>query len=132
MKTTSRDNTQKKKIAHNIFRSVGIPTLFAKKLIDIAKAIAPNTTHDIIGVRPGEKLHEQMIGLEDSPYTYEYNDYFKILPAIHEWCNDLNRIKDGKLVTQDFTYSSDNNEEWMGVDELREWIEANNQKIGKY
>ena len=102
------------------------------KLIDIAKAIAPNTTHDIIGVRPGEKLHEQMIGLEDSPYTYEYNDYFKILPAIHEWCNDLNRIKDGKLVTQDFTYSSDNNEEWMGVDELREWIEANNQKIGKY
>ncbi len=102
------------------------------KLIDIAKAISPNSAHEIIGVRPGEKLHEQMIGLEDAPYTYEYDDYFKILPAIHEWCNDPSRIKDGKLVSQDFTYSSDNNTDWMSIDKLGEWVETNYQVIGKY
>ena len=50
--------------------------------IDIANAIAPGAEQKIIGIRPGEKLHEQMIGLEDSHHTYEYDSYFKILPAI--------------------------------------------------
>ncbi len=65
------------------------------KIIDIAKAIAPEAKLKTIGIRPGEKLHEQMIGLEDAPHTYEYKEYFKILPAINNWSKDTNRIKDG-------------------------------------
>jgi UDP-N-acetylglucosamine 4,6-dehydratase/5-epimerase len=99
-------------------------------IIDIARAVAPESRHEIIGVRPGEKLHEQMIGLEDAPYTYEYEKHFKILPAIHGWSNDPFRINGGKLVTSDFTYSSDNNHEWMSVDDLCSWIETHRAKIG--
>lgn len=99
-------------------------------ILDIARAIAPNADHDIIGIRPGEKLHEQMIGIEDALYSYEYADYFKILPAIHGWSNDPARIKDGVRVNPEFTYRSDNNPEWMGVEVLRNWIEQNRTKIG--
>ena len=52
--------------------------------------------HKFIGIRPGEKLHEQMIGIEDAPYTYEYPDYYKILPQINSWDKDRKRIKNGK------------------------------------
>ena len=99
-------------------------------ICDIALATVPEASHNIIGIRPGEKLHEQMIGIEDSPNTFEYDDYFKILPAIHNWNIDPLRIKNGKLVSVDFTYSSDNNPDWMDRDTLRKWISANREKIG--
>ena len=101
------------------------------KLTDIALAIAPSAKHEIVGIRPGEKLHEQMIGSEDAPHTYEYPEHYKILPAIHNWCLDPKRINDGKLVAPDFTYCSDNNAEWMSAVTLREWIEQNRAHIGK-
>jgi hypothetical protein len=72
-----------------------------------------------------------MIGFEDAPHTYEYSEHFKILPAIHDWTNDPQRIGTGKRVTDDFIYSSDSNTQWMGPDELRVWIAKNHQKIGK-
>jgi len=100
-------------------------------IIDIAKAVAPDTRHEIVGIRPGEKLHEQMIGIEDSLYTYEYPEHFKILPAIHGWSDDPNRIKDGKRVSPSFNYSSDNNQEWMNRDDLQAWIEDNKEVLGK-
>jgi len=65
-------------------------------ILDIASAIQSKVNYKIVGMRPGEKLHEQMIGSEDSPFTYEYKDYYKILPAIHNWNKDLNRISNGK------------------------------------
>lgn len=99
-------------------------------ILDIARAVAPNAKHEIIGIRPGEKLHEQMIGTEDALYSYEFTDYFKILPAIHSWYNDPERIKNGLRVNPNFTYCSDNNSEWMSVDALRSWIEQNRSKIG--
>jgi UDP-N-acetylglucosamine 4,6-dehydratase/5-epimerase len=101
------------------------------KIGDIARAIAPDATHDIIGIRPGEKLHEQMIGPEDAPYTYEYPDHYKILPAIHNWSKDPSRINGGALVEPDFTYSSDNNKDWMSTSTLRDWIDTNKGSIGK-
>ena len=52
------------------------------RVTEIASTISNKAKHEIIGIRPGEKIHEQMIGEEDSPYTYEYDDYFKILPSI--------------------------------------------------
>ena len=100
-------------------------------IVDIAKAAVPKARHEIVGMRPGEKLHEQMIGIEDSLYTYEYPEHFKILPAIHGWSDDPNRIKDGKHVPRDFNYSSDNNQEWMTRDDLQAWIEDNKEVLGK-
>jgi UDP-N-acetylglucosamine 4,6-dehydratase len=99
------------------------------KLTNMALSCAPNAKHNIIGIRPGEKLHEQMIGPEDAPYTYEYAENYKILPAIHNWCTDPKRIKDGKLVAPDFTYCSDNNTYWMSNDTLEAWIIQNSNKI---
>ena len=99
-------------------------------ILDIAKAVAPGAEHKIIGVRPGEKMHEQMIGLEDAPNTYEYKDHYKILPMIHQWSTDPLRIKSGTKVAENFMYTSDNNTEWMGANELKAWIEGNRKKIG--
>ena len=82
-------------------------------MIDIASAIAPNVPQKIIGIRPGEKIHEQMIGIEDVPYTYEYKNHFKILPAIEDWYLDKKRIGEGIPVDKNFIYSSDKNLDWM-------------------
>jgi UDP-N-acetylglucosamine 4,6-dehydratase len=97
---------------------------------DVAKSVAPSATHKIIGIRPGEKIHEQMIGLEDAAHTFAYEGHYKILPAIHNWSSDPSRIGTGIRVDEGFMYTSDNNTEWMSVDELQEWIEVNRSKIG--
>lgn len=101
------------------------------KVIDIARVIAPEARQEVVGIRPGEKLHEQMIGTEDARYTYEYSNYYKILPAINKWDTDKNRIKSGKKVPEDFVYASDVNSQWMSERDLEEWIVANWKKIGK-
>ena len=98
---------------------------------EIAKAVAPEATQITVGIRPGEKLHEQMIGSEDALYTYEYAKYFKILPAIHNWSQDPARINNGNLVDPSFTYCSDNNTEWMNCATLQAWIEQNRERVGK-
>jgi UDP-N-acetylglucosamine 4,6-dehydratase/5-epimerase len=102
------------------------------KVVDIARAVAPEARHDIIGIRPGEKLHEQMIGVDDARHTYAYRDYYKILPAIHDWSSDPARINDGILVPPDFVYSSDTNVDWMSVETLRAWIARNREAIGNF
>ncbi len=101
------------------------------KVVDIARAVAPEARHEVIGIRPGEKLHEQMIGVEDAAHTYEYVSYFKILPTINNWSQDPLRISSGRRVAQNFIYSSDNNPDWMSPEQLRNWIAENREKIGK-
>lgn len=101
------------------------------KVTDLAHAIAPECRLEFIGIRPGEKLHEQMIGEEDSFYTYEYPEHFKILPAIHNWNASPTRIKDGEKVVEGFRYTSDNNPEWMSETALRNWVTENKSKIGR-
>jgi len=100
------------------------------RVTEVANAVAPEARQEIIGIRPGEKLHEQMISPEDAMYTYEYPEHFKILPAIHDWSSDPFRIKDGKKVADGFVYTSDNNKEWLSVSELQVWIAAHREKIG--
>lgn len=100
------------------------------KITDIAKAINSEAKYDVIGIRPGEKLHEQMISTEDAPHTYEYDGYYKILPAINNWSKDIRRIDGGKQVQEDFSYTSNNNTEWMSIIELKKWINDNREKIG--
>lgn len=99
-------------------------------IVDIATAVAPQAKIDIVGIRPGEKLHEQMIGVEDAYYTYEYPEHFKILPNINGWDSDPERIKNGQKVPEGFVYASDNNKEWTTIDELRTWIDENQHKVG--
>ncbi len=110
--------------------------IYVKKIpsmtvLDIARAVAPTAIHDIVGIRPGEKLHEQMISFEDAPHTYEYPEHYKILPAIHNWSRDPARINSGNKVSLDFTYRSDNNSDWMSIDSLQTWIHENREHIGK-
>ena len=101
------------------------------KVTDVALAAAPHATHEIVGIRPGEKLHEQMIGPEDAPHTYEYPGHYKVLPAIHDWSHDPARINGGTQVSPDFTYCSDNNIHWMSIHSLQTWIEQHRGQLGK-
>jgi FlaA1/EpsC-like NDP-sugar epimerase len=101
------------------------------KMTDMARVVAPEAKQEIIGIRPGEKLHEQMIGVEDSHYTYEYPEHFKILPNLNNWGISVERIKDGKKVPEGFIYASDSNTEWMSSEELQAWIDRNYHDIGK-
>jgi UDP-N-acetylglucosamine 4,6-dehydratase (inverting) len=100
------------------------------KVTDIARAVERDARQEVVGIRPGEKLHEQMISAEDSLFTYEYPEHFKILPSIHNWSADPFRIKDGRKVNEGFVYSSDNNSQWMTTDGLRAWIQENYSRIG--
>ena len=101
------------------------------RVIDLATAVDKDAIQKIVGVRPGEKLHEEMIGEDDSIYTYEYDDYYKILPAINNLSSSKKLIKNGKRVDKNFSYTSDNNKQWMSVETLQEWINNNKNKIGK-
>jgi UDP-N-acetylglucosamine 4,6-dehydratase/5-epimerase len=100
------------------------------RVTDIAHAVDPNADHEVVGIRPGEKLHEEMISPEDALYTFEYPEHYKILPAINGWSKDKARINGGKPVPEGFSYTSDNNSDWMTTEALKSWIEANRQKIG--
>ena len=110
--------------------------IYVKKIpsmmvVDLARALAPECKLEVVGIRPGEKLHEQMIGEEDSHYTFEYEEHYKILPAINNWSTSSERIKNGIKVQEGFTYRSDNNKEWMTAQELMSWVNLNIENIGK-
>ena len=95
------------------------------KVVDIAKSIAPEATLLEVGIRPGEKLHEQMISEEDSLNTIEYENYFKILPEIQDEIRSGGSIKSGKKMQARTTYASNTNTQWMTKAELRDWIKQN-------
>ena len=84
----------------------------------IAKIIAPEASWDIVGIRPGEKMHEQMISSEESMFTYEFKDHYRILPQIHDWYLDPARISSGHLVPDNFSYASNTNLDWLNEDQF--------------
>ena len=100
------------------------------KVVDLASVVAPGVEQKEVGIRPGEKLHEQMIGMEDANSTYEYPGYFKILPVINGWDKDEFRINEGKKVASDFVYDSETNDSWMDSDQLKDWLNNNRSKMG--
>jgi UDP-N-acetylglucosamine 4,6-dehydratase len=102
------------------------------RIIDIAKVISPKSKYEIIGIRPGEKLHEQMISPEDSYYTYEYPDYFKIVSHLDHIQKSKKNKTFGKKVKEGFVYASNTNSLWMKENELREWIMKNKKNIEQY
>jgi UDP-N-acetylglucosamine 4,6-dehydratase/5-epimerase len=101
-------------------------------IVEIAKAVSDSASHKITGIRPGEKIHEQMIGIEDAPFTYEYDGFYKILPAIYDAFNNIEWVGEGRKVKDNFHYSSDKNTDWMSIEHLRDWIKEHKETIGKF
>lgn len=95
------------------------------KIIDIAKAIDEKKNIKIIGIRPGEKIHEIMISKDDSRFTYSYKNFYKILPQINNWNLDKSRIKGGKKVKLGFEYVSNVNSSWMKELKIKNLIKKN-------
>ena len=100
-----------------------VPKIPSMNIMDLAKAIAPEAKTEIIGIRPGEKIHEVMISSDDALNTLEFDSHYVIQPA-HPWWDNLKyiKIKGGKEVENDFVYSSDNNSDWLSVDKLKQYI----------
>jgi UDP-N-acetylglucosamine 4,6-dehydratase (inverting) len=102
-----------------------VPKIPSYKITDIAEAIGPNCEKPVVGIRPGEKIHEEMITDSDSYYTYDLGKYYTILPATHKWkLEDFVEKFNAKKVTPGFQYNSGENEEWETVEDLRNLIKA--------
>jgi UDP-N-acetylglucosamine 4,6-dehydratase len=95
------------------------------KVVDVIKAIREDAQMKIIGVRPGEKLHEQMIASDDAINTLEFDDHFRIYPGIHPWINKIYYPDEGKHVPEGFEYKSDKNENFLSTSDLRSWLRLN-------
>jgi len=101
-----------------------IPKIPSMNIMDIAKAVAPECETKQIGIRPGEKLHEIMITVDDAMNTAEFNDHFVIQPAAEWWDQDAYLSETGsRRVADDFQYSSDRNTDWMDVQTLCDLLE---------
>ncbi len=101
------------------------------KVTDIAAAIDPSATQDVVGIRPGEKIHEQMIGPEDALNTYDCGEHFVILPQTETPGRPKSSMVESSRVAPGFTYSSDTNSEWMTRLQLTEWLDKNTDEHGK-
>jgi UDP-N-acetylglucosamine 4,6-dehydratase len=91
-------------------------------IIDLAKAMAPGIPHRIVGIRPGEKLHEVMITEDDARFTVEMADRYVVQPALAWWSYKGYDDK-GKPVAEDFRYASDSNPDWLDADALKVMLE---------
>ncbi len=102
-----------------------VPKIPSMKVVDLAKAIAPECGTRIVGIRPGEKIHEVMVPEDDARQTLEYDDYFAILPAYRGWSSaDYANRNGGRPCPEGFRYASDTNNRWLGPEELRSLIGA--------
>jgi UDP-N-acetylglucosamine 4,6-dehydratase len=97
-----------------------VPKIPSMKVTDLAQSIAPNCATEIVGIRPGEKLHEVMVPEDDARHTVEYDDYFAILPTFQGWDTEQYLTNGGRPCPAGFRYSSDTNTRWLTVSELRE------------
>ena len=101
-----------------------VPKIPSMKIMDLAKAVAPECEHNISRVRPGEKIHEVMITKEDARHTLEFDNYYIIEPEFHWWSTDDHISNDGKAVPKDFEYNSGTNPWFLTIDEMREMIKG--------
>ena len=100
-----------------------IPKIPSMRITDLAECIGPGLKHTVVGIRPGEKLHETMITEDDARTTFELDDSYVIEPAFKGWTENRLAGEDGTLVAEGFRYSSDANTEWMSIEALRQMIE---------
>jgi UDP-N-acetylglucosamine 4,6-dehydratase len=103
-----------------------VPKIPSYRILDVARAIAPGAAIKIVGIRPGEKLHEEMITIDDAPGTIAFDDYFVILPSMPQWDVERFRLQSnghpGRPCDYGFSYTSGTNERFLTVEELREMI----------
>lgn len=99
-----------------------VPKIPSMNIMDLARAIGPECKTQIVGIRPGEKLHEVLVPEDDARHTLEYGDYFVILPAFHDWDETSHRADGGTPCPDGFCYSSDNNTRWLSIPELRAMV----------
>lgn len=98
-----------------------VPKIPSMKVMDLAKAIAPECEIKIIGIRPGEKLHEAMIMEDDARHTVEFDDYYVIQPEFTWWKKEEHY--EGKLLPEGFAYTSDSNTDWLSIEQLKNLVE---------
>lgn len=101
-----------------------VPKIPSMNIMELAKAIAPECKYEIVGIRPGEKLHEVMILEDDSRHTLEFDEYYIVEPEFHWWSNKNHMANGGKPVKEGFRYASNKNDRWLTIEELREMIKA--------
>ncbi len=94
-----------------------VPKIPSMKLVDLAEAVAPNCKIESIGIRPGEKLHEGLLTEEEGRNTIDYNGMYIIMPNYPWWKQE--NYSDGIKLTDNFHYSSNNNQKWLSLDDLR-------------
>ncbi|MDB2492877.1 UDP-N-acetylglucosamine 4,6-dehydratase (inverting) [Flavobacteriaceae bacterium] len=100
-----------------------VPKIPSYKIMDVANAIGPDCEKPLVGIRPGEKVHEEMITPSDSFYTYDLGKYYTILPATHMWnLEEYLKTFNAKKAPQGFSYNSGDNDEWETVESLRNLI----------
>jgi UDP-N-acetylglucosamine 4,6-dehydratase len=114
-------------VLNNLARMEGgevfVPKIPSMKITDLAEAIAPECDHEVVGIRPGEKLHEVMVPRNVARRTLEFEDYYAILPAFRGWDSDGYHEENGGTWCEDqFKYSSDNNDRWLEAEEIRAMI----------
>ncbi|MBI1920060.1 MAG: UDP-N-acetylglucosamine 4,6-dehydratase (inverting) [Geobacter sp.] len=102
-----------------------VPKIPSYKITDVAEALAPNSEKKIVGIRPGEKLHEEMITMTDALCTLEFDKHYVILPSIRQW--DIDKYAstfDGKFCANGFCYNSGTNSQWLSVEQIRELVKS--------
>jgi len=99
-----------------------VPKIPSMNIMDLAKAIAPECETKIVGIRPGEKLHEAMIMEDDARHTLEFDTYYAILPELSWWKSEI--YVGGRKLPEGFSYTSDNNTEWLTIEELKQLVEG--------
>jgi len=110
-------------LQHMVGGEIFIPRIPSYRITDVVRAIAPACKTSIVGIRPGEKLHEEMITETDGLNTLEFEQHFVILPSTPQWdVEEYRRAFNGRRCEYGFRYSSDNNTQWLTVDQLRELI----------
>jgi FlaA1/EpsC-like NDP-sugar epimerase len=110
-------------IAHMWGGEIFVPKIPSYRILDVAEAIAPGCRQEIVGIRPGEKLHEEMITETDALATLEFEKYFVIMPSMQLWdVKQYMKTFEGKPCEPGFRYSSGTNTQWLTVNELRQLI----------
>ena len=99
-----------------------VPRIPSTTIVDLSQAIAPEAQIDEVGIRPGEKLHEEMISEDDARRTYAYDDYFVITPVLGGWSNP-NPLDGGEPVEEGFAYRSNTNDQWLDVAQIKSMLD---------
>lgn len=98
-----------------------VPRIPSATIVDLASAIAPEAELEVVGIRPGEKLHEEMVSENDARRTYEFDGYFAVTPVLAKWTSPES-FESGKPLPEGFVYSSDRNDTWLNVEQIRDLL----------